>query len=182
MAIKKTIQIGDTVLRAKAEVVKDIKLKSVKNLITDLTDSMRANNLVGIAAPQIGKSLRIFVTEIRKTKFRKSDEVDKFRVFINPKIVSVSKKKIKDWEGCGSVAEAGVFAMVSRPQSVMVEAYDEDGEKFSLKATGLLARVIQHENDHLDGVMFTDIADMKTLTGRDEYLKLKKKMIQSKKF
>lgn len=96
MATKKTTQIGNPILRAKAEVVKDIKSKSVKNLITDLTDTMRANNLVGIAAPQIGKSLRIFVTEIRKTKLRKSDVVDKFRVFINPRIVSVSKKKLKD--------------------------------------------------------------------------------------
>lgn len=181
MAIKKTTQIGNLILRAKAEAVKDVKLKSVKNLITDLTDTMRTNNLVGIAAPQIGKSLRIFVTEIRKTNLRKGDVVDKFRVFINPRIVSASKKKFKDWEGCGSVAEGGVFAKVSRPQSVTVEAYDENGEKFSLKASNLLARVIQHENDHLDGIMFTDIADMKTLIGREEYLKLKKKMMQSKK-
>lgn len=70
---------------------------------------------------------------------------------------------------------------MSRPQSVTVEAYDENGERFSLKASNLLARVIQHESDHLDGIMFTDIADMTTLTGREEYLKLKKKMMQSKK-
>lgn len=177
MAIKKTTQIGNPILRTQAVAVKNIQSKSV-NVINDLTDTMRANNLVGIAAPQIGKSLRIFVTEIRKTKVRRSDEVDELRVFINPTIVFSSKKASKDWEGCGSVAEAGVFAMVSRPQSVVVEAYNTEGEKFSLKSYGLLARIIQHENDHLNGIMFTDIAEMKTLMGREEYLQLKKKKEQ----
>ena len=180
--VKKTIQIGNKVLRAKATSTKNVKSASVKKLVNDLVDSMRASNLVGIAAPQIGKSVRIFVTEIRKTKTRSNIELDGLRVFINPKIISVSKKKVRGWEGCGSVAEGGLFAVVPRPQSVEIEAYDAQGEKFILKSSGLLARIIQHENDHLNGIMFTDIADMNTLVSRDAYLKIKKKKIQSKKF
>ena len=179
--IKKTVQIGDLILRTKAEVVKDIKSVKIKKLIADLTDTMRENNLVGIAAPQIGVSLRVFVTEIRKTKIRKDAEVDELRVFINPKIVSVSKKMNKDWEGCGSVAQGGLFAMVSRPESIQVQAYNEHAEPFILQTSGLLARIIQHETDHLNGVMFTDIAEIKTLIGRDEYLKIKKKKVETKK-
>lgn len=179
--IKKTIQIGDLVLRTKAEVVKDIKSIKVKKLITDLTDTMRENNLVGIAAPQIGVSLRVFVTEIREIKIRKNTEVDKLRVFINPKIISASKKMAKDWEGCGSVAQGGLFAMVSRPESIQIQAYNEHAEPFILQTSGLLARVIQHETDHLDGIMFTDIAEIKTLIDRDAYLKIKKNKAKTKK-
>ena len=178
--IKKTVQVGNEILRTRAESVKDIKTSAIKKVVNDLIDTMRANSLVGIAAPQINKSVRIFVTEIRRTKTRDDAELDELRVFINPKIISVSKKKSRDWEGCGSVARGGLFATVTRPQTVVVEAYDVQGEKFTLKSSGLLARVIQHENDHLNGIMFTDIADMKTLTDRDEYLTLKKKRFQEK--
>ena len=129
-----------------------------------------------MAAPQIGKGLRIFVTEVRKTKLRKGvgiENVDPLRVFINPKILSVSKKENKDWEGCGSVASANLFGMVKRPSSVVVEALDEKGEEFHLKASNLVARVIQHEMDHLDGIVFADRADTKTYMSKSEYLKLR---------
>ncbi len=175
--IKKTIQIGDSVLRTKAEVVKDVKSAKIKKLIQDLTDTMRENNLVGIAAPQIGVSLRVFVTEIRQTKSRKDVTSDPLRIFINPKVISVSKKKSKGWEGCGSVAKGDLFAMVSRPESIQVEAYNEHNESFTLKTSGLLARIIQHENDHLNGIMFTDIADIKSLISSEKYLKLKEKNV-----
>lgn len=180
MAVKKTTQIGNRILRTKAETVKEINSAKLKKLIVDLVDTMRENNLVGIAAPQIGVSLRVFVTEIRKTKLRKNAEVDGLRVFINPQIISVSKKISKDWEGCGSVAQGGLFAMVSRPESVKVQAYNERGEWFVLETSGLLARIIQHENDHLNGIMFTDIAEIKTLIGQEEYLKIKMKKAKTK--
>lgn len=178
MAIKNTIQAGNFILRAKVLAVNDIKSAHTKRIVGDLVDSMRAYDLVGIAAPQIGKSLRIFATEIRNTKLRKSEEIDELRIFINPKIISTSKRLSKGWEGCGSVAEAGLFAIVTRPQSVSIEASDQQGEKFTLKASGLLARVIQHENDHLNGVLFTDIAHMDTVMSRNEYLKFKNKKAQ----
>src|SRR5690606_35100001 len=112
-----------------------------------LVDSMRHHELVGMAAPQIGKPIRVFVTEVRKTKLRKGEgieDVDPLRVFINPRITSLSKSTQKGWEGCGSVASAGLFGQVQRPSSLSIEAFDENGMKFNLKANKLLARVIQH--------------------------------------
>jgi peptide deformylase len=175
MAVKKTTQAGDPILRAKAKKVTDIVSAKTKRVVTDLVDTMRDENLVGIAAPQIGQSSRIFVTEIRKTKLRKTDELDALRVFINPRILATSKREVSDWEGCGSVAEAGLFAKVKRPYSVTVEATDADGGSFTLKAKGLLARIILHENDHLDGRLFIDIANMSTCMSRSEYLKMRSK-------
>lgn len=178
MTIRKTVQAGNPVIRAKAENVSSPILKSTHKIITDLIDTMRAASLVGIAAPQIGKSARIFVAEVRKSNQRKHTPIP-LQIFVNPKIISTSKKQISDWEGCGSVANGGIFAKVKRPERVTVRAIDQNGETFELETGGLLARIIQHENDHLDGVLFTDKADLLTLMSRDEYLKMRK--LESKK-
>src|SRR5688572_2661589 len=113
MIIKEATQIGNKVIRSKAREITKQKSKSVQKIIADLIDSMRHHELVGMAAPQIGKDIRVFVTEIRETKLRKGQtkkNVDPLRVFINPRIISFSKVKKSDWEGCGSVASAGLFA------------------------------------------------------------------------
>lgn len=178
MIIKSTTQVGNLVIRKKSQRVVDTSSASTKKIIKDLTDSMRHHGLVGMAAPQIGSELRIFVTEIRETKSRKDmkkSDIDGLRVFVNPKLVLVSEKLIKGWEGCGSVASANLFAKVARPNSVIVEALDEKGDKFTLEAKGLLARVIQHEMDHINGIIFTDKADTKTYMSREEYLKMRAK-------
>ena len=80
---------------------------------------------------------------------------------------------LTDWEGCGSVAFASLFGTVKRPASVLIEALDEKGAKFKLATHGLLARIIQHEMDHLNGIVFVDKSDSKTYMSRDEYLKRK---------
>ncbi len=90
MAIKETTQVGNPVIHARAKEVDNIDSPEIKNVIEDLVDSMREHDLVGMAAPQIGESLRIFVTEIRGTEFRKDDESDELRIFINPKISQYS--------------------------------------------------------------------------------------------
>lgn len=172
MAIRKPIQVGNPIIRAVAKPVTNVGAAQTKNLIHDLVDTMRAGALVGIAAPQIGVSKRIFATEIRKTKFRRA-ELDELRVFINPKITWRSKKQASDWEGCGSVANSNLFAKVNRPDGVIVEAINEDGQLFTLKASGFLARLIQHELDHLDGVLFTDTADRNTYMSGEEYTKMR---------
>lgn len=174
MAIKHTVQVGNKIIRAKSKTVSNVKTKEVRKVVVDLVDSMRHHELVGMAAPQIGRGLRIFVTEIKKTKVRKG-EIDPLRVFINPKILSVSKKQVLGWEGCGSVASGDLFAQVRRPATVVIEALNQKGEKFKLSAKNLLARVIQHEFDHLEGVIFTDKANPKTYMSREELLKLRKK-------
>lgn len=176
MAIKKTFEIGNEVVRAKAKPVEAITGAKVKKIITDLTDTMRAGDLVGMAAPQIGVSSRIFITEIRKTKARKYvDGGETLTVFINPTITKVSKKLVEDYEGCGSVANGELFGPVKRPETVAVHAWNEQGEEFELETSGLLARVIQHEYDHLEGVCFIEkVTDNKKLMGIHEYIKMRK--------
>jgi len=177
MIVKNVTQVGNKVIRATSLEVPTPTSKSTQKVVTDLVDSMRHHNLVGMAAPQIGKGVRVFVTEIRQTKLRKRDtaSLDPLRIFINPKILSTSKKEAKDWEGCGSVAMANLFGMVKRPVSIEVEAFNEQGMKFRLKAKNLLARVIQHEMDHLNGKLFVDAADSRTYMSRNEYLKMRAK-------
>jgi peptide deformylase len=173
MAIKRTVQAGNPVIRAVAGPIEKISSAQTQKIIQDLTDTMRACALVGIAAPQIGISKRIFISEIR-AKNSRGAEADSLRVFINPVITWTSKKKVSDWEGCGSVANSNLFAKVKRPESVTVTAQNENGELFVLKASGLLARIIQHEVDHLNGILFTDTADRNTYMSSDEYMKMRK--------
>ncbi len=156
MAIKKISQVGEAVIRAKAKPVNLQDKAGIKKLIKDLRDSMVATDLVGIAAPQIGVGLQMFVSEVRKTKSRKSKDLDGFRVFINAKITKKSSKQTILEEGCGSVARATLFGPVKRPAEVEVRAFDENLQPFTLKATGLLAKIIQHEYDHTQGIVILD--------------------------
>ena len=93
-------------------------------------------------------------------------------MFVNPKIISRSSKQVFGYEGCGSVANASLFGSVKRAHAITVEAFDEKGKKFKLCAFGLLARIIQHEYDHLEGKVFLDrLGDMKSVMSREEYLR-----------
>jgi len=177
MIIKEIIQIGNPILSRKSKFVAKIDSKETQRVIKNLADSMHFHDLIGIAASQIGEKLRIFVTEVRKTKYRnlKSDQL---RIYINPKIIWSSKKEVVIYEGCRSVAYAKLFAPVKRPEKIIIEAFDEKDNKFRLKADGMLGRVIQHEYDHLDGIEFTEkITDIKLIMSSEEY----KKMVASKK-
>ena len=168
MAIRPATQIGDPAIRARSLVVASPSSPSAKKIVRDLVDSMRSNNLVGMAAPQIGVNKRIFVTEIRQTRTRNPKSEDPVRVFINPRIAAVSERQAIDYEGCGSVSYGGLFGAVRRPYSVKVTAYGLNGKKFTLRAEGLLARIIQHETDHLNGVVFLDrMKDMRSLIDRE---------------
>lgn len=179
MAVRKTIQIGDPRLHTKAKRVSNPQNPSIKRIITDLVDTMRHEELVGMAAPQLGKMERIFVTEIRKTKYRKTG-TDRLRIFINPQIIWFSKRQVKIYEGCGSVR--GLFGEVRRPERVEVAYTDEKGLHHKEKFDGLLARVIQHENDHLDGILFVErVTDLKTLMDREHYLNMVRKRTKSSK-
>lgn len=176
MVVENIIQIGNPILRNKNELVKNVKDKKVVETIENLVDTMRSFGMVGTAAPQIGVNLKIFVTEIRKTEYRKGKDVDELRIFINPKIVWKSKKEVVIYEGCGSVAHSDFFGPVKRPEKIVIRALNEKGEKIKLKASGLLARVIQHEYDHLIGIEFVEkICDFKKIMSKNEYLKMVEK-------
>lgn len=179
MAARDILQIGDPRLKAKNKSVKDFNRPHIKKVIQDLIETMHKNDLVGIAAPQIGENYQILITEPRKTKTRTADQTDELRVYINPEIIHFSKEEIIIFEGCGSVAHGGIFAPVKRPKQITVEAYDEQNIKFQLVCDGLLARIIQHEQDHLLGVEFTEkITDCKKLMSKDFYIKEIKNSIE----
>lgn len=149
MAVKKILEYGTPSLREKSKEVHKVSSK-IKTLIKDMFDTMYMNNGVGLAAPQIGVNLRVFVVDC-------SAENEAFNpmVFINPKIIKKSGAVLSQ-EGCLSFPEA--YTEVRRYSDVMVKALDRNGKPFVFEAKGgtLLARCIQHENDHLDGILFID--------------------------
>ncbi len=133
------------ILKQKSKLVGDPTSLEIKQLISDMTQSMRAHEHgMAIAAPQVGKSLRIFVIEI-------DHEV---MLFINPEIQKLSGKDVRAEEGCLSFP--GKYFPIVRPNKVKIKFIDATGQKQIMKASGLLARAIQHENDHLDGILFTE--------------------------
>ena len=149
MAIKKVLRYGDPILRTPSKEVHKVS-KKVQELVTDLIDTMYAQNGVGLAAPQIGVNQRIFVVDVST-----GDEPLNPIVFINPKIIKKSGA-CRSHEGCLSFPEA--FTDVKRYANVMIKAMDRKGKSFVLEAKDgtLLARCIQHEFDHLDGILFID--------------------------
>ncbi len=156
MAIKTIIEIGHRILKLENKPIVDFDSPSLKKLLGDLDDTMKSVDLIGIAAPQIGNNSQVFLTHPRKTNARKLEKSDILRVYINPKITFMSKETSLIFEGCGCVPKSSVFGPVVRPREIGVEAFDENGEKFSLRCDGLLARVIQHEYDHLHGIEFLE--------------------------
>jgi peptide deformylase len=172
MAVRRTIQIGDPRLKAENQVVVNFSDIKVKKVIKDLKDTMKKNDLIGMAAPQIGENYKLFITQPRKTKARKLPFTDKVRVYINPKITKYSGEKNIIYEGCGSVLKGNLFGPVQRPREIIIRASDERGRKFQLHCDGILARVIQHEYDHMFGVEFTEkIYNYKKLMAREFYVK-----------
>lgn len=156
MTVRQTLQIGDPKLKAKNKPISDFSDPVIRQVIRDLTDTMHQNGLIGIAGPQIGENWQVFVTEPRETRVRPADQADELRVYINPKIIDFSNEESVIYEGCGSVVNGTLFGPVKRPRLVRVEAYDQHGQKFGLTCDGILARVIQHEYDHLLGIEFTE--------------------------
>lgn len=146
MAIRKLRFMGDPVLREKAEPVESVTAE-VRTLIGDMFDTMYAEEGVGLAAPQVGIGLRVIVIDARE------DDIEPFAL-INPQIVRLGDEVGRDEEGCLSIP--GLKEIVERPTTVVVEAMNPDGEPVSIDAGGLLARILQHEVDHLDGILFLD--------------------------
>lgn len=149
MSVVKVVQYGEEVLRTPAKEVNKIS-KKITSLVNDLLDTMYAQNGVGLAAPQIGVSLRVFVIDTSE-----GDEPLNPIVFINPKIIKKTGA-VNSFEGCLSFPDA--FVNVRRYADVAVKAIDSKGKPFVLEAQegSLLARAIQHEFDHLDGILFID--------------------------
>lgn len=171
MIVEEITQIGNPLLFKKSKIVKDIGSEQIQRIIKDMIDSMYHYNLIGIAAPQIGEDVSIFITEIRKTRYRNLRN-DGLRIYINPKITYFSEETVKMFEGCGSVAYSQLFAPVKRPRNIKIEAFDEKAKKFKFEADAMLSRVIQHEFDHLKGILFVEkVESPKLYMSRSEYEK-----------
>ena len=148
-------KIGEEILRQKAQPVEEIN-DEIRQLANDMLETMIDADGVGLAAPQIGRSIRMFV-------IMADDDVK--RVFINPQIIKTSNEVGPYDEGCLSIPQ--VYETIVRPLEVTVQAYNEKGRPFTLEADGLLARIIQHEYDHLDGILYIDRGD-KTFAEKTE--------------
>ena len=142
----KIIKYPDDFLRKKTKEVENLKDPKIGQLIFGMVKTMEAEKGIGLAAPQVGSSLRICVARVDNVVY----------VLINPKIKSYSRKKEIYEEGCLSFP--GKFFPIERPVKVKIKAFDASGKKMKIKAEGLLARVLQHEIDHLDGILVIDRA------------------------
>jgi len=172
MAVKKVIEIGHKVLKLDNKPISEFASPVLKKLIRDLNDTMNAVDLIGIAAPQIGQNYQVFLTKPRKTQSRKLGITDELRVYINPKITYLSKETSLIYEGCGCIPEKSIFGPVVRSKEIEITAYDEKGTQFSLQCDGILARVILHEYDHLQGIEFLErVTDNRKLLSWNIYKK-----------
>ena len=167
MSILKVARMGHPVLRAKARPLEKAEIRGavIQKLIDDMIDTMAEYHGVGLAAPQVHEGVRLFVAAL--------DEGDEEEdpgpiVVINPEISIVGSDVVEDWEGCLSIPD--VRGRVPRARSIKVRAFDRTGARIELSAQDFPARVIQHETDHLDGVLFFDrMRSFETLTFLDEY-------------
>lgn len=163
-------QFGNPILRTKAKAVPAAFLRTAasRNLIKQMFHTMRQAKGVGLAAPQIGKALRLAVIGV--PVWRSGEKRYFRRVIVNPKITWHSKAKNLDFEGCLSFPDGR--GQVPRWSGIVVEYMDEKGIKVKEGCGGFLARVFQHEVDHLNGVVYVDrMPDMKTLMTHKEFLK-----------
>lgn len=138
-------------LRKTCEAVKDVD-RNIQQLVTNMFDSMHADNGIGLSAPQVGVLKQVIIGEYNGSK----TSVPRM-VLINPEITWTSKKEVKDEEGCLSFPN--LYGMVKRPERIRYKGLDENGNMIEGKAVDLHARVIQHEMDHLNGVLFIDKID-----------------------
>ena len=138
------VTLGDDVLREKAAVIADIN-EEIADLAAKMIEILDTGIGVGLAGPQVGVAKRIFVTKAPG---------DIARVFINPEIIFTSQEQGKYEEGCLSIP--GVYADVIRPLAVSIQAWNLKGKPFRIDNDEFLARIVQHENDHLNGILFPD--------------------------
>ncbi|MBF2013740.1 MAG: peptide deformylase [Rivularia sp. T60_A2020_040] len=148
------IQLGNPILRQKAEFVNNIEDKTIQKLIDDLLITVSEANGVGIAAPQVAVGYRIFIVASRPNLRYPHAPLMEPTAMINPRIVNYSDEIIKDWEGCLSVP--GIRGLVPRYKTIEVEYTDRYGKLEKQELTDFVARIFQHEYDHMSGLVFLD--------------------------
>jgi peptide deformylase len=162
MALRQIVTLPEPVLRRKAKPITKFD-KELQTLIDDMVETMREAPGVGLAAPQINISEQLAVIEYTEGDDDDDEEVEgaqpkpkKLFVIINPEIIKVSEEKVNGIEGCLSIP--GLVGEVERHEAIQVKALNRYGKPVKLKVDGWMARIFQHEIDHLNGVLFTDLA------------------------
>ncbi len=174
MAVLDIARLGHPILR---EIAKPVNLKALtasggdnelQQLIDDMIDTMQEEEGVGIAAPQVARSLQIVIVEYEENERYPSQGDIPLTVYVNPKISHYGKETASFWEGCLSLKD--LRGLVTRPQEITVEAFSREGKKMVVEAKGFLAVVLQHEIDHLLGKVFIDrMTDLTQLAWAEEW-------------
>lgn len=173
MAVLKIAKLGNPILRQIAGPVDLGELigpqnDAIQGFIDDLIETMRVEDGVGIAAPQVSRSIQIVVVEYAGNERYPGKEDIELMVLVNPVITRYSEKMEEGWEGCLSLEN--LKGLAKRSTDITVKAYNRDGEKVVVEADGFLAVVLQHEIDHLNGIVFLDrMDDMTKLCFQEEY-------------
>lgn len=161
MPVRDVLRMGHPVLREKAKPVDNVGTPELRALVQDMKDTMAAQNGAGLAAPQIGVGLRVVIFGVEKNPRYPDAEAVPFTVLVNPKITFLTREVENDWEGCLSVP--GMRGVVPRYTKLRYTGTDEEGTAIDRVAEGFHARVVQHECDHLDGILYPQrMTDMST--------------------
>ncbi|HSM51347.1 MAG TPA: peptide deformylase [Thermoanaerobaculia bacterium] len=166
MALREIVRMGHPVLRAPAGPVPAAAMRGAAfaRLVDDMVETMRAADGVGLAAPQVGIGWRLFVYEASGV----GSEAIPLRVAVNPVLEPEPGDLVDDWEGCLSIPD--LRGLVPRHPAVRLSALDRHGVPFERRVEGFEARIVQHENDHLDGVLFLDrMRDLRSLAFLEEW-------------
>ena len=172
-------QLGNPVLRKKAAEITNFKSKELQELIDDLIATVGDVDGVGIAAPQVYESKRVFIVASYPNPRYPNAPKMKPTAMINPIIIKNSEEVEKDWEGCLSIP--GIRALVPRYKTIKVEYFTREGKKQTKIFKDFVARIFQHELDHLNGLVFTDRADSKDFMMEKEYQKMMEREAKKKK-
>ena len=172
-------ELGHPILRQRASEVVDLRDKDVQNFIDDLIETCIDSNGVGIAAPQVYKSERIFIISSRpNARYPNAPELGSIAL-INPAITSFSEEKEKDWEGCLSIP--GIRGLVPRHKTIKVKYQTRDGVLVENEFSDFIARIFQHELDHLNGIVFLDrMESSREIITEKEYHRLMTKEMEDR--
>ena len=171
-------RLGNPVLRKKANKITNFKSKELQELIDNMIATMEGEG-VGLAAPQVYESKQVFIVASEPSEKHPNVPKMKPTAMINPRIISCSNDQEKDWEGCLSIP--GLMSLVPRYKWIKVEFYTREGKKQTKTFKDFVARIFQHELDHLNGVVYTDRADPKDLIMETEFEKLMEREAKKKK-
>ena len=170
MAIRKVAHLGHPILRRVAEPVPPEAILSpeIQQLVDDMLETMAEYDGAGLAAPQVHVSKRLVIYGVEENPRYPDAEAVPLTVLVNPVVTATTDEIVEDWEGCLSLPD--LRGRVPRPTRVRVEAYGRDGRRLRFEADGFHARVVQHECDHLDGVVYVDrMPSLETLTFLPEF-------------